>query len=194
MIFLWPWLLLLLVLVPVLIVIYIWNLRRKRKYAVRYSSLALIREALPKRSRWRQHVPFALFLLAVTSLITAMARPNAEVQVPLSRTTIILALDVSRSMCATDVEPNRLAVAQEAALAFIENQADDVRIGLVAFAGFAEIVVPPTNDKEVLQEAVRNFTTSIGTAIGSDAESDRRYCRGQRPGAAQRLRFKPAGG
>lgn len=167
MIFLWPWLLLLLVLVPVLIVIYIWNLRRKRKYAVRYSSLALIREALPKRSRWRQHVPFALFLLAVTSLITAMARPNAEVQVPLSRTTIILALDVSRSMCATDVEPNRLAVAQEAALAFIENQADDVRIGLVAFAGFAEIVVPPTNDKEVLQEAVRNFTTSIGTAIGS---------------------------
>ena len=167
MIFLWPWLLSLLIIIPILIAIYLWNLRRKRRYAVKYSSLALIREALPKRSRWRQHLPFVLFLLALVSLITATARPNAEVQVPLSRTTIILALDVSRSMCATDVEPNRLAVAQEAALAFIESQAADTRIGLVAFAGFAEIVVPPTNDKEVLETAVSNFTTSLGTAIGS---------------------------
>jgi Ca-activated chloride channel family protein len=167
MIFLWPGLLLLLLLVPILIAIYISNLRRKRKFAVPFSSLALFREAMPRRSRWRQHLPFGLYVLALASLLLALARPNAEVQVPLSRTTIILALDVSRSMCATDVSPNRLAVAQEAALAFIDNQADDVRIGLVAFAGFAEIVVPPTNDKELLQDAVRNFTTSIGTAIGS---------------------------
>ena len=165
--FLWPWLLLLQLLVLLLIVVYIWNLRRKRKYAIRYSSLSLIREALPRRSWWRQHLPFALFLLSLACLVTAAARPFAEIAVPLSRTTIILALDVSRSMCATDVTPNRLAVAQEAALAFIEEQADDTRIGLVAFAGFAEIVVSPTNDKERLQEAVRNFTTSIGTAIGS---------------------------
>jgi Ca-activated chloride channel family protein len=165
--FLWPRFLLLLLLVPLLIAIYVWILRRRRKFAVRYSSLSLIREALPRRSQWRQHVPFALFLLGVTSLSTAIARPQAEVEVPLSRTTIILALDTSRSMCATDVDPNRLSVAQEAALAFIEDQADDTRIGLVAFAGFAEIAVPPTNDKEVLQDAVQNFTTSIGTAIGS---------------------------
>lgn len=165
--FLWPWLLILLLLIPLLIAVYIWNLRRKRKFAVRYSSLSLIREALPKRSRWRQHLPFVLFLLSLASLITAMARPRAEIEVPLSRTTIILALDVSRSMCATDVAPNRLAVAQEAALAFIKDQADDTRIGIVAFAGFAELVVPPTHDKEVLQHAVENFTTSIGTAIGS---------------------------
>jgi Ca-activated chloride channel family protein len=165
--FLWPWFLLLLALVPLLVAIYIWILRRRRKYAVRYSSLALIREALPRRSRWRQHLPFILFLLGVAALITAMARPQAEIEVPLSRTTIILAIDVSRSMCATDVSPNRLTVAQEAALAFIEEQADDTRIGLVAFAGFAEVVVPPTNDKGILQEAIKNFTTSIGTAIGS---------------------------
>ena len=76
-------------------------------------------------------------------------------------------MDVSRSMCATDVSPNRLAVAQEAALAFIEDQADDTRIGIVAFADFAEIIVPPTNDKKVLKQAIENFTTSIGTAIGS---------------------------
>lgn len=167
MIFLWPWFLLSLLLIPLLIAIYIWNLRRKRKFAVRYSSLSLIREALPHHSLWRRHLPFALFLLSVACLVTATARPYAEVEVPLSRTTIILTLDVSRSMCAIDVTPNRLTVAQEAALAFIESQADDTRIGIVAFAGFAEIVVPPTNDKEILTEAVKNFTTSIGTAIGS---------------------------
>jgi Ca-activated chloride channel family protein len=165
--FLWPWSLLLLLLVPALVAFYIWILRRKRRFAVRYSSLSLIREALPKHARWRQHLPFVLFLLAVICLSTAVARPAAEVMVPLSRTTIILAIDVSRSMCATDVEPNRLTVAQDAALAFIEDQADETRIGVVAFARLAEIVVPPTNDKERLKGAIENLTTSIGTAIGS---------------------------
>jgi Ca-activated chloride channel family protein len=163
----WPWFLLLLLSIPLLIAVYIWVLRRRRRFAVRYSSLSIIREALPRRSRWRQHLPFALFLLGLASLTMAMARPVAEVEVPLSQTTIILALDVSRSMCATDVSPNRLTVAQEAALDFIEEQAADTQIGIVAFAGFAEIIVPPTNDKEELQEAVENLTTSLGTAIGS---------------------------
>lgn len=164
---LWPGFLPLLLLIPLIVAVYIWMLRRKRRFAVRYSSLSLLREALPKWSRWRRHLPFALFLLGLTSLITAVTRPVAAVEVPLSRTTIILTLDVSRSMCATDVSPNRLTVAQEAALAFIEAQPAGARMGIVAFAGFAEIIVPPTNDKEVLQAAVRNFTTSIGTAIGS---------------------------
>ena len=163
----WPWFLLLLLLIPLLVAVYVWILRRKRKFAVRYSSLSLIREALPKRSRWRQHVPFALFLLALTSLIVTLARPATAVEVPLSRTTIILALDVSRSMCATDVAPNRLTVAQEAALAFIDEQVAGAQMGLVAFAGFAEIIVPPTTDKELLQAAIQNLTTSRGTAIGS---------------------------
>lgn len=164
---LWPWLLLFLLLIPLLIGIYIWLLRRKRKYAVRYSSLSLIREAMPKRSRWRQHVPFALLLLGLSSLVMAMARPVNEIEVPLSRTSIILALDVSRSMCATDVSPNRLAVAQEAALAFIDAQAEGTQMGVVAFAGFAEVIVPPTNDKDELKTAVSNLTTAMGTAIGS---------------------------
>lgn len=165
--FLWPWLLLLLLLVPLLIALYVWILRRRRKYAVRYSSLSLIRAALPKHTWWRQHLPFALFLIGVAFLSAAVARPVAEVEVPLSRTTIVLAIDISRSMCATDVPPNRLTVAQDAALAFVDEQADDTRIGIVAFAGLAEIVVPPTNDKDVLKDAIRNFTTSRGTAIGS---------------------------
>ena len=165
--FLWPWLSVLLLLIPVMLAVYIWILRRKRRYAVRYSSIDLIREALPRHSRWRQHLPFGLFLIGLTFLILALARPVGEVDVPLSRTSIILALDVSRSMCATDVSPNRLTVAQEAALAFIKEQADTTQIGIVAFAGLAEIIVPPTHDKEVLQEAVQNLTTSLGTAIGS---------------------------
>jgi len=162
-----PWLLLLLLLIPLLLAAYLWMLRRRRKFAVRYSSLSLIREALPRRSRWRQHLPFALFLVGLAGLLVAVARPVALVEVPLSRTSIILALDVSRSMCATDVEPNRLAVAQEAALAFIDEQADGTQIGVVAFADFAELVVPPTTDKEVLRDAVANMTTALGTAIGS---------------------------
>jgi Ca-activated chloride channel family protein len=91
----------------------------------------------------------------------------AAIEVPLNRTSIILALDVSRSMCATDVDPNRLAVAQEAALAFIEGQPAGTQIGIVAFADLAQILVPPTTDKEPLREAIRTLTTSIGTAIGS---------------------------
>lgn len=164
---LWPWFLALLVLIPLIIAVYIWILRRKRRFAVSYSSLAIIREALPQRAAWRRYLPFAMFLLGVASLVAALTRPVLAVEVPLSRTTIILALDVSRSMCATDVAPNRLSVAQEAAQTFIKNQADGTQIGIVAFAGFAEIIVPPTNDKEVLLEAVANLTTSIGTAIGS---------------------------
>jgi len=162
-----PWLLLLLLLIPLLAAAYLWMLRRRRKHAVSYSSLSLIREALPERSRWRQHLPFAFFLLGLTSLLTAVARPVALAEVPLSRTTIILALDVSRSMCATDVAPNRLTVAQEAALAFIEDQADGTQIGIVAFADFAEVVAPPTTDKEALTGAVETLTTALGTAIGS---------------------------
>jgi Ca-activated chloride channel family protein len=164
---LWPWFLPLFLLIPLAVAIYIWVLKRKRRFAVRYSSLALVREALPERSNWRRHFPFALFLIGLANLMMALTRPIAQVEVPLSRTTIILALDISRSMCATDVSPNRLTIAQEAALNFIDDQADGTRIGLVAFAGFAEIVVPPTNDKEVLQETIKNFSTSIGTAIGS---------------------------
>jgi Ca-activated chloride channel family protein len=164
---LWPGLLLALLLIPLLVAVYIWMLRRRHRFAARYSSLALIREALPRSAPWRRHLPFALFLLGLTGLIIAVARPVAEVEVPRNRTTIILAFDISRSMCATDVPPNRLTVAQQAALAFIEDQPAGTQIGLVAFAGFAELVVPPTREKEALQEAIRGFTTSLGTTIGS---------------------------
>jgi Ca-activated chloride channel family protein len=106
---LWPGFLPLLGLMPLLVAGYIWTLRRKRRFAVRYSSLSLVRAALPRTSRWRRHLPFALFLLALTSLVIAGARPVAIVSVPTSQTTIILALDVSRSMLQNDIRPSRLA-------------------------------------------------------------------------------------
>jgi Ca-activated chloride channel family protein len=162
----WPGFLLLLVLIPLLIAAYIWILRRRRRFTVRYSSLSLVRDALP-RSNWRRHLPFALFMIALTSLILALVRPVAVVSVPTNQTTIILAMDVSRSMCSTDVKPNRLIAAQAAAQAFIERQRPGTQIGIVAFSGFAEVVQPPTTDQEVLQDAIDSLLTGSRTAIGS---------------------------
>ena len=138
-----------------------------KRYAVHYSSLSLIREAGPGRSRWRRHLPFALFLLALASLVLALGRPVTTRSVTSSQSAIVLALDVSLSMCSSDIAPNRLTVAQESAEAFIRNQDKNTRIGLVTFAGFAELIVPPTADKEVLLQAVRGLTTAYRTAVGS---------------------------
>jgi Ca-activated chloride channel family protein len=140
---------------------------RRRRPAVRYSSLALVRDAIPRSSRIRRHMPFALLLLALGSLAIAMARPAAIVAVPAGQTTVILAMDVSRSMCATDIAPSRLLAAEAAAQQFIERQGANTRIGIVAFAGFAEIVQAPTTDKEVLQDVVQTLATGRRTAIGS---------------------------
>jgi Ca-activated chloride channel family protein len=164
---LWPGFLFLLAIVPLLIAAYIWMLRRRRRFTVRYSSLTLVRAALPRFSRWRRHLPFALFLLALTSLVFALARPVAIVSVPTGQTTVILAIDVSRSMCATDIQPNRLEAAKAAALSFIQSQKSSTQISIVAFAGFAEVTQPPTTDQEALQSAVESLTTGRRTAIGS---------------------------
>jgi Ca-activated chloride channel family protein len=165
--FTWSWALYGLLLVPLLIALYVLLLRRKRKYAVRYASLSLVREALPGRSRWRRHLPFALLVLSLAALTVAFARPQATVTVSMGRTSIILALDVSRSMCATDVDPNRMAVAQDAASDFVDDQPSGTRIGIVAFAGTAQLVVAPTDDKERLKDAIESLTTSVGTVVGA---------------------------
>jgi Ca-activated chloride channel homolog len=165
--FRWSWALLGLLAIPVLAAVYVWLQRRKRKFAVRYASLSLIREAMPGRSSWRRHVPFALLLATAAALLLASARPQMTVSISTGDTSIILALDVSRSMCATDVDPNRLAVAQDAARNFVEDQPEGTRFGIVAFAGSAQILVPPTADTDRLIESIEGLTTSIGTAIGS---------------------------
>src|SRR5206468_9794278 len=118
-------------------------------------------------SRLRRHLPFAVFLLALSSLIVAMGRPVQIVSVPSGQATIILALDVSQSMRQTDIDPSRIEAAQAAALSFVRSQKPNTQIGIVAFAGYAELVQPPTSDQEALQNAVESLTTARGTAIGS---------------------------
>ena len=164
---LWPGFLVLLGLIPLIIVAYIVIQRRRRRFTVRYSSLSLVREALPHRSRLRRYLPPALFLLAVASLVFALGRPVAIVSVPSGQTTIVLTIDVSRSMCSTDIQPNRLQAAEAAAMSFIDRQKSTTLISIVAFAGFAEIVQPATTDQEALQSAVESLTPGNRTAIGS---------------------------
>ncbi len=167
MTFAWPLALLALAAIPLLVLLYAWLLRRRRKYPVSFASLSLIRDVIPRRSRWRQHLPFALLMAALAALTVAAARPQAIVEVPLSRTSIVLALDVSRSMCSIDVDPNRLSVAQDAAQQFVESQDDGTQLGIVTFGGSAEINVAPTEDRTQLTSSLDTLTTSLGTAIGS---------------------------
>ena len=164
---LWPGFLLLLGVVPLIVAAYVWMLRRRKPVALRYSSLALVRAALPQQSRLRRHLPFALFLLALISLVIALGRPVATVRVPASQATIILALDVSGSMRQMEIRPSRLAAAKAAALSFIQGQEPGTQIGVVGFAGYAALIQPPTSDQEALQVAVESLTTGRGTAIGS---------------------------
>jgi Ca-activated chloride channel homolog len=167
MTFSWPWALLSLLIIPIVAGV-VWLLRRHRRRAtVRVTSIALVRAALPPRTRWTRLIPTLLLLLGFATLGVGAARPQATVPVPSNSTTIMLAMDVSGSMCSTDVEPNRLTVAQKAAVSFIESQDGETKIGLVAFAGVAGLQVPPTTDKDALIEAIDNFTTARGTAIGS---------------------------
>jgi Ca-activated chloride channel family protein len=166
-IFSWPWALLSLLILPIVAGV-VWLLRRRRRHAaVRVTSIALVRAALPPRTRWTRLIPTLLLLLGFAALGIGAARPQATVPVPSNSTTIMLAMDTSGSMCSTDVEPNRLTVAQKAAVSFIESQDGKTKIGLVPFAGIAGLQVAPTTDKDALIEAIDNFTTARGTAIGS---------------------------
>ena len=164
---LWPGFLYLLLLIPLIVAVYIWFLRRRRRFAVRYSSLSLVREAVGKQSWLRRHLPFILFLLASASLVLALSRPTATVLIPSNKATVIMAIDVSRSMCSTDIPPNRLEVAKRSALSFIQHKTSGRQVGLVAFSGFAELTQPPTTDQKALENAVENLTPGRRTAIGS---------------------------
>jgi Ca-activated chloride channel family protein len=165
--FLWPGLLVLLALVPVLVGIYALGQRRRRPVGARYSSLALVRDALPGSSRLRRHLPFALFVAAVAFLVVSLGRPALVLSVPANETTIILAIDVSGSMCSTDIAPSRLEAAEAAAEQFVKSQGSRTQIGIVAFSGFAAVIQPPTSDQQTLIEALQSLTTGRRTAIGS---------------------------
>ncbi len=167
MTFQWLGLLLLLGIVPALVALYVWSLGRHRPQAARYSSLALIRAAQPGGGRLRRHLPFALLAAAAGAIVLAVARPAVVLSVPANQTTIILTMDVSGSMCSTDIEPTRLEAAESAAIAFVTSQKSRTQIGIVAFSGFGAIVQAPTSDETLLIDAIRSLTTARRTAIGS---------------------------
>ena len=167
MTFVWPQFLWLLLLLPVLVLLYVWLLRRKKKMALRYASLSIVREAMGKGHSFRRHIPPLLFLFALAAMLVASSRPLAVITLPSQRETIILAMDVSGSMRATDVLPNRLVASQNAAKAFLTDLPRTVRVGIVAFAGTAAVVQPPTLSREDLVTAIDKFQLQRGTAIGN---------------------------
>jgi Ca-activated chloride channel family protein len=164
--FSWPWALLALLILPLVLGAW-WLARRRRKRAtVRVTSIALVRIAVPGRSRWRRRIPAVLLAVGLAVLAVGAARPQATVPVASSSATIMLAIDTSGSMCATDVTPNRLTAAEQSASAFIKSQAGGPRIGIVDFSGAAVVLVPPTTNTQQLTSALGGLMAGGATAIG----------------------------
>ena len=167
MTFLWPQFLWLLLALPLLVLLYLWILKRRRRSTVRLASVQVARLAMGKGPGWRRHVPPLLLLLALSALLLAVARPLATITLPLAERTIILAMDVSGSMRAEDVKPNRLVASQEAAKAFVKALPREVRVGVVSFAGTAAVVQAPTTSRDDVIAAIDRFQLQRGTATGS---------------------------
>src|SRR5919198_1961579 len=164
--FIWPAMLVSLLVVRALVAAYLILQRRRRRYAVRYASLSLVRDALGRGPGRRRHIPPALFLSAVALMLVAAARPQTVTSVPAQEGTVILAIDVSGSMQATDVQPNRMEAAKAAATAFVDKQGPAVQIGVVSFSGDASIVQTPTTDKDLVRAAIARLRPQRATAIG----------------------------
>jgi Ca-activated chloride channel family protein len=169
--FIWGGMLWILVLVPILVGAYVLAQRRRQKYALRYASLSLVKDALGKGPGIRRHIPAALFLAGLTVIIFALARPSATVILPSEEGTVILSMDVSGSMRATDIKPSRMEAVKEAARIFITKRPRNVRIGIVAFSGTAELIQPPTADNDQLMAAVNRLHPERYTAIGSGLQA-----------------------
>ncbi len=164
--FIWIEMLWLLLLVPALIITYILLQRRWKKYALRYASLSLVKEALGRGPGVRRHIPPALCLLGMIIIIVAAARPAATVMIPSKQATVILTIDVSGSMRADDMKPSRLEAAKAASRVFVESQPKNVRIGVVSFSDVSAVVQAPTIDREAVLAAINRLTTQRGTGIG----------------------------
>lgn len=164
--FLWPGNLFLVLVVPALIAAYVWAQRRRQKYALRYASLSLVREALGKGPGRKRHIPPALFLIALFFMAVGTARPETVVIVPVQEGTVILAIDISGSMLAEDLKPNRMEAAKDAAKLFVAKQGPDVKLGVVAFSGDAQIVQTPTKDHDMVIAAINRLRPQRATAIG----------------------------
>lgn len=166
MTFAWPLALLGLIAIPAVLAVYLIADRRRDRDAARFGSPPLVRGLVAERPGARRHVPFALLLVALTVLVVGAARPHATISVPREEATVVLAVDTSRSMAAEDLVPNRLAVAQGAARAFLERLPETYRVAIVAFSSSAQVVLPPTTDRAVASDALAELRLGSGTALG----------------------------
>ena len=161
-----PWRLLLLLVVAAVAVAYVLRQRRRTAYAVRFADADLLASVAPKAPRWRRHLPAGLLVTALAFMVTSFAKPAAAVEVPSEAATIVVALDTSASMQATDVAPSRFEAAQEAAVEFVDGLPDGIDVGLVSFSGSASLEVAPTDDHDSVVSAIDDLQMSSGTAIG----------------------------
>ena len=166
MTFLAPYRLWLFAAVAVLVVAYALLQFRRRKYAVRFTNMALLDQVAPKRPGWRRHVPAIVFLMAISALVVGFAQPARDTKVPRERATIMMAIDTSLSMEATDVTPTRIKAAQAAAKEFVDQLPPRINLGLVSFNGNASVAVAPTTDREAVKTAIDNLQLGERTAIG----------------------------
>ena len=163
-----PWMLLGLLVLAAFVGLWLWLERRRARYAVRYTNLDVLATVVSGRS-WARFVPAAILVLGLGALVIGLARPHVERTLLREKATVILVVDTSRSMQAEDVEPTRLGAAQEALRTFLDEAPDDLRVGLVVFAGEAQVATPPTDDHELVETAVTDideFLVFGGTAIG----------------------------
>jgi len=161
-----PFLLIALLGVPLAVLGYLYVQRRRSRYVVRFTNVDLLANLVPKTPAWRRHVPPALYVAAMAALVIALARPSAMVAVPREDATIILAMDTSGSMMATDVAPSRLASAKEAAATFVDQLPPTFQVGLVTFSTAAQVAVRPTTDRAEIHAALDSLVADGGTALG----------------------------
>jgi Ca-activated chloride channel family protein len=155
-----------LLVVPAAVCLYVVAERRRRREAQRFGTPPLVAALVSSRPAWRRHVPFALALTALAALVVGVARPRATFSVPREEATVVLAVDTSRSMAADDVRPTRLEAAREAARAFLDQVPERYRVSIVSFSSEAQIVLPPTADREAAALAVAQLRLGSGTALG----------------------------
>lgn len=166
MTFKWPVMLALLVVLPLLVVVYRWALARGSRHPAKHTQVSLLAVATERAGRWRRHLPAALFGLALAAIIFSLARPVAPVPVPASQNTVVLSIDVSRSMLADDIPPIRMEAAKSAAHEFVQALPRGLKVGLVTFSSYATLIVPPTTDRARVLEAIDLLSTEFATAIG----------------------------
>jgi len=177
-----PWVLFALVAVPLLVAAYVRHERRRTTAAARFTNPALLPNLVDARPGWRRHLPLALLFVALTAMIVGVARPQANVSVPREEATLMIAIDASLSMRATDVKPSRLIVAREAAKAFVPTVPKKFRIGLVSFSARPYVILPPTQDRELAARALASIRSGEGTALGDAVKLAVQVGRRQRAG------------